>query len=80
MTRDGTALAGQDYLPLDGTLVLYPGETQAVIPVEIIGDTVPEGNEYFSLAVTNPVGGSFGAGIEELVAIRTIIDNDALWF
>lgn len=81
VTRDGTAVAGEDYVPVSGTLVLYPGETQAVIPVEIIGDTVPEENEFFSLAVANPVGGSFGEGVEELVAIRTIMDNDVLlWF
>ena len=77
VTRDGTAVAGEDYLYQSGTAVFYPDESQVVIPVEIIGDTVPEASEYFSLVATNPVGGSFGDGITELTALRTIIDNDA---
>lgn len=77
VTRDGTAVAGEDYLYQSGTAVLYPDESHAVIPVEIIGDTVPETSEYFSLVAYNPVGGSFGDGITELTALRTIIDNDA---
>ena len=77
-TRDGTAVGGEDYLSVNGTLVLYPGEDQAVIPVEIVGDFTPEEDEFFFLAVFNPVGGSFGGDIEELVAQRTIIDNDGL--
>ena len=75
-TRDGTALAGSDYLPVSGTLKLYPGETQAVIPVEIIGDTTPEPDEVFYLDVTNPVGGSFGPGVVTLTAMRTIVNDD----
>lgn len=79
-TRDGSAKAGADYIATTGTLVLYPNENQAVIPVEIIGDTFAEPDEAFSLAVTNPVGGSFGAGVVELVAVRTIVDDDGLVF
>lgn len=75
-TRDGTAVAGQDYLAVSGTLKLYPGETQAAIPVEIIGDTVPEPDEVFYLDVTNPVGGSFGPGVVTLTAMRTIVNDD----
>ncbi len=78
-TRDGTALAGNDYLPVSGKLNLYPGETQAVIAVEIIGDTTPEPNEYFYLDLTNPVGGSFGDGVLRLTAVRTIVDDDG-WY
>lgn len=80
VTRDGSAKAGEDYIATTGTLVLYPSENQAVIPVEIIGDTLAEPDEAFSLAVTNPVGGSFGAGVVELVAVRTIVNDDGLVF
>lgn len=79
-TRDGSAVAGEDYLSAVGTLVLYPGENQAVIPVEIVGDVNPESDEFFSLVVTNPVGGSFGEGRVELVAVRSIIDDDGAVF
>lgn len=78
-TRDGTASAGNDYLAVSGTLRLYPGENQAVIPVEIIGDTTPEPVEDFYLDVFNPVGGSFGAGVAQLTAVRTILDDEG-WF
>lgn len=79
VTRDGTAFAGSDYMAVRGTLNLYPGENQALIPVEIIGDAMPESNEYFYLDVFNPVGGSFGEGVVQLTAVRTILDDDG-WF
>ncbi|HQX08042.1 MAG TPA: Calx-beta domain-containing protein, partial [Zoogloea sp.] len=75
-TRDGTATAGQDYVAVHGTLKLYPRESQAVIPVEIIGDTTPEPDENFYLDVTNPVGGSFGDGVVQLTGVRTIVSDD----
>lgn len=79
-TRDGTALAGRDYIGARGTLVLYPSENHAVIPIEILADTAPEPNEFFHLDVTNPVGGSFGEGVVQLTATRTIVDDDGyLW-
>ena len=78
-TRDGTALAGSDYLSVSGTLNLYPNENQALIPVEIIGDSTPELSETFYLDVFNPVGGSFGEGVVKLTAVRTILDDDG-WF
>jgi len=76
-TRDGTAKAGNDYIPIEGRLNLYPNETQAVIAVEVIGDFTPEPPETFYLDVFNPVGGSFGAGVIKLTAVRTILDDDA---
>ena len=75
-TRNGTATAGSDYVATSGTLNLYPGEDHAVIPVEIIGDILPEPNETFFLDIDNPVGGSFGPGIVKLTAMRTIMDDD----
>jgi len=75
-TRDGSAKAGSDYLAVAGTLLLYPGEDHAVIPVEIVGDSVPEPDETFYLDVTHPVGGSFGEGMVKLTAMRTIINDD----
>jgi len=79
-TRDGTAKAGEDFLATRGQLVLYPNETQAVIPVEIIGDRVAEPDEVFYLDVFNPVGGGFGPGVTVLTGMRTILNDDAgLW-
>ncbi|MBF60026.1 MAG: sodium:calcium exchanger [Halomonas sp.] len=75
-TRDGTANAGEDYLAVADTLILYPGENQATIAVEVIGDMTPEPDETFYLDVFNPVGGSFGVGVAQLTAVRTILDDD----
>lgn len=78
-TRDGSATAGSDYIAAAGTLKLYPDETQAVIPVEIIGDYSAEADENFYLDVFNPSGGSFGPGVVKLTAMRTITDDDSGW-
>ena len=75
-TRDGTATSGQDYLPINGKLVIYPNESHIAIPVEIIGDSLAEPDETFYLDVFNPVGGSFGEGIITLIAMRTIANDD----
>ena len=77
-TRNGSAMAGSDYIAVSGKLNLYPGENQAVIPVEIVGDTVPEPSETFYLDVFNPVGGSFGEGVVKLTAVRTILYDDGM--
>lgn len=75
-TRNGAAKAGEDYLAVSGTLLLYPNENQALIPVEIIGDTISEPDEIFYLDVSNPVGDSFGDGVVKLTAVRTIVNDD----
>ncbi|MEA2120069.1 Calx-beta domain-containing protein [Halovibrio sp. HP20-50] len=75
-TRDGTATAGEDYLAVADTLILYPSETQAAIAVEVVGDETPEPDETFYLDVFNPVGGSFGENVVQLTAVRTILDDD----
>lgn len=74
-TRDGSAKAGEDYLAVSGTLNIYSDEDWALIPVEILGDRVSEADETFSLAIFNPVGGSFGGPVE-LIATRTILNDD----
>lgn len=75
-TRDGSATSGEDYLSVCGTLNLYPDETQALIPVEVIGDRVIEDDETFYLDIFNPQGGSFAGDVTTLTAMRTIVDDD----
>lgn len=77
-TLDGTAKAGQDYIATQGTLVFYPGEQAVPIPVEIIGDNIPESNETFYLEIYDPIGGTFPNGATELIGMRTIVDDDLL--
>jgi hypothetical protein len=78
-TRSGTALAGQDFIATQGSLKIYPNEDHALILVEVIGDIIPEPDETFYLDVFNPVGGSFGPGVVQLTAVRTILNDDGIF-
>lgn len=53
-SADGTASAGSDYTAVQGTLTFSPGTTLQVINVPIIGDTVSEPNETFTINLNNP--------------------------
>jgi serralysin len=53
-TVNGTATAGSDYTAIsNGSLVFAAGETQKTVAVQILGDTVVEGNETLSLQLSN---------------------------
>ena len=78
-TRNGSALAGQDYIATEGTLKIYPNEDYALVAVEIIADTMPEVDEIFYLDVFNPINVGFGEGVVQLTAVRTIVNDDG-WF
>ncbi|HEY0835680.1 MAG TPA: carbohydrate-binding domain-containing protein [Azospirillum sp.] len=51
-TVDGTAKAGSDYVASNGTLTFNPGETSKTIAVKVLGDSVAEGTETFSLKLS----------------------------
>ncbi len=55
-TVPGTAtdVAPADYQPLSGSLVYTPGQTSKTITVKVIGDTLFEPNEKFSVALHRP--------------------------
>ena len=76
MTRDGSANAGEDYISTSGIITLYQDESQVIIPVEVLGDNISEGNETFYLDIVNPSYGSLGDNTTTLTAVRTIIDDD----
>ena len=48
-TADGSALAGVDYTLSSGSLSFAPGETTKTVNVPVLGDTLDELNETFSL-------------------------------
>ena len=79
-TRNGTALAGQDYIATQGTLKIYPNETHALVAVEIMADAQPEADENFYLDVFNPIGANFENGLVQLTAIRTIVNDDGIYW
>jgi uncharacterized delta-60 repeat protein len=73
-TRDGTALAGADYLAVSGTFTFLPGEIAKSNTVPILNDLVVEPPETFDIVLSNPTG---GAGLASpSVATVTIYDDE----
>jgi hypothetical protein len=59
-TRNGTALAGSDYVATSGTLTFAPGEVNKQISVLVNGDTVFEDAEVFFVDLANATGAAIG--------------------
>jgi hypothetical protein len=57
------AYAGQDYVATSGTLTFAPGETTKTISVEILGDAVPESDEYFFVDLFSPSNAYLNGGV-----------------
>ena len=55
----GTATANTDYVSTNNQLTFLPGETVKLVPIDILGDTVIEGDETFFLNLSNPVNANF---------------------
>ncbi len=73
-TSNGTATASSDYFATNGTLVFTNGETSHTFTVQIIDDTIIEGDETVLLSLSNPTG---QAGLQTpSAAVLTIVDND----
>ncbi|EFO79683.1 probable aggregation factor core protein MAFp3, isoform C [Oscillochloris trichoides DG-6] len=76
-TLDGTALVGNnDYQAQTGTLAFTLGQQTQTISIGIVGDTIYEVDETFTLELYNPVGMTLTAG--QVVATGTIRNDDAL--
>ena len=72
-TSNGSALAGQDYVAKSGILTFAPGVMQQNIRVAVTGDALVEGNETFTVVLSNP---SEGASILDGRATGTIVNDD----
>ncbi len=74
-TTDGTATqAGNDYKNKGGSVTVKPGLTSAVVEVVVTGDTVPEGDETFTVTLSDPTAGVLG----DASATGTITDDDGV--
>jgi len=60
-TADGTALAGSDYTASSGTLTFAPGQTSKTVTVTVLGDTVVEGTESFTLNLSGATNATLPA-------------------
>ena len=73
-TANGTATAESDYTATNGTLSFNPGETGKTVAVPILDDVIDEGEEAFTLLLSN----ASGARIADGVATGTIVNSDPL--
>jgi CSLREA domain-containing protein len=56
-TADGTATAGSDYTASSGQVTIPAGQTTANIPLSVLGDTLSESDETFTIRFLNSVNG-----------------------
>ena len=74
-TSDGTAASGADYTAASETLSFAPGGALTqTFTVPILGDTLDEDDETFTLSLSDPAQATVGSG----AATVTITDDDAL--
>jgi hypothetical protein len=71
-TADGSAKPPGDYTATTGTLTFAAGELSKQVAVPVVGDTVDELHETYSLELSNPVG----ATLADSRGAGTILDND----
>ncbi len=74
-TTNGTASERSDYTTAIGTLHFAAGQTSATFPILISEDSLTEGNETFTVSLSNPTG---GATLSCPTAVATVqITDDA---
>jgi uncharacterized delta-60 repeat protein len=72
-TADGTALAQEDYVPVNGQFQIAPSFTSTTVSVSIFGDTITEPDKSFTLNLSSPLN----ATITRAQATCTIKDNES---
>lgn len=71
-SSNGSAMAGSDYTAVSGTLNFAVGEISKVISVPINDDDIVEGNEAFTVTLSNPSN----VFLNIAVGTGTIVDNE----
>ena len=61
-SRDGEAVAGQDYQTTAATVTFAPGETEKFVDVPVLDDTAVEPHETFLMAIDSVDGAVVGDG------------------
>lgn len=72
-TQEGTAGTGTDYVPLSANLTFQPGETEKQLSIVILGDTIGELDESFTIAASHD--GAIAATL-----VITIHDDDTIYY
>jgi Ca2+-binding RTX toxin-like protein len=71
--QDGTSSSSTDFIPIASAVVFNPGETTQTITVQVIGDTVVEGDESFTVTLVAVEGATLGTD----TALGVIRNDDA---
>ena len=71
-TADGTATAGSDYVWTSGTLTIPAGSTSGTVAVPVVGDTLNEANETFTVKLSSPTN----AIVATATGTGTILNDD----
>jgi len=72
-TKNASAIAGSDYTAIsDGSVTIAPGKTEALIPINIIGDKFNEQDETFELVIIS----ALNASVIKSKAVITIKNDD----
>jgi len=70
-TNDKSAVQEEDYIAQNGTLT-FSGTMEQIISVEIVADTLSEGDEEFEILLSNPTN----ASLEDESEVGTIRNDD----
>ncbi len=73
-TTGNSATSGTDFTAASGTLTIAAGAQTGTVEVATLDDDATEGNETFTLTLSNP---SSNAEISDATAVGTITDDDA---
>ena len=73
-TTDDTANADEDFVALvDASYAIEPGSGALIIPIDVIDDDIFEGQELFSVTISDAINASFGTNTTKHFAI---LDNE----
>ena len=72
-TNNGTARSQADYQSVNGTLTFKPGEMQKTFEISLVDDTALEGDEHFTVSLSEPVNVSLGTTRRVTITVR---DNE----
>jgi hypothetical protein len=70
----GTAVAGKDFVPVNGTLTFGEGESTKTIRVAVINNQIADGTRTLQLALSQPTGGA-SLGLSQL--LLSILDDES---
>ena len=71
-TRDGSARAGSDYTAVSQVLSFAPDETSKTIAIPVVGDTLIEPDETFTINLSTPVN----ATLSSITSATVTLTND----